>query len=155
MGKRDLKEPERAAISASDYNEVIASAHLLDVKMIQSDFLVKVGFFATEEAERRYVFGCDQGPTHFSEGRLIGTFKVEAGIKRSREFILRAKATYIIAFAIDGEVTEEASLAYLRRVGSFACWPYFRANFAQLCAAAGAEVAPLPVMKGNLPTEVK
>lgn len=147
---------EKPSIPADDYNAVVNSAHLLDVKMISSEFSIKAPFFSEDRDDIRFVYGCELGAQHFNleDGRLIGTFFVEAGAKKSRKFLLKAKATYLIAFAIEGAPTEESALAYLKRVGSFGCWPYFRSHFATLCASAGAEAPPLPIMTGNLPTKM-
>lgn len=147
---------EKAPIPAEDYNAVVRSAHLLDIKLISSEFTIRAPYFAEDRENIRFVYGCEAGAQHYNvtDGRLVGTFNLEAGAKRSRRFLLKAKATYVIAFAIEGNPTEEGALAYLRRVGAFGCWPYFRAHFAALCASAGAEAPPLPIMTGNLPTNM-
>lgn len=147
---------EKKIIQAAEYNEVVDAAHLLDVKMIESEFNIRAAYFAEEKENIRFVYGCDAGPQHYSmeNGRLIGTFHLEAGAKHSRKFLLRAKATYVIAFAVEGKPSMEGALAYLARVGSFGCWPYFRSHFATLCGAAGADAPPLPIMTGNLPTKI-
>lgn len=147
---------EKKPIPAEEYNAVVETAHLLDVKMIASEFSVRAPFFSEEKEGVRFVYGCEAGTQHYNaeDGRLLGMFHVEAGAKKSRKFLLKAKATYVIAFAVEGKPTQEGALAYLSRVGSFGCWPYFRAHFATLCASAGAEAPPLPIMTGNLPTKM-
>lgn len=150
-----MAEPKKP-IPVEDYHAVLAAAYLLDVKLIRSDFSVEAEFFSSSKDDHRFVFGCEQAAYHFGgDNRLIGTFNVEAGIKKSRRFLLRSKAVYLIAFAIEGEVSEDAALAYLGRVGAFGCWPYYRAHFAELCSSAGVDVAPLPVMRGSLPTQIE
>lgn len=147
---------EKANPTPEAYNAVVETAHLLDVKLISSEFTVKAPFFVEDKDDLKFVFGCDSGTKHYhSDGRrLIGMFHVEAGAKKSRRFLLKAKATYLIAFLVDGDPEEEAALAYVERVGAFGCWPYFRAHFATLCAGAGAEAPPLPIMTGNLPKKI-
>ncbi|MEJ8404097.1 hypothetical protein WKI27_01905 [Brevundimonas vesicularis] len=143
-------------IPAEDFNAVVEAAHLLDIKLISSEFSIQASFFGEPRDNIRFAYGCEPGAHHFNaeDGRLIGTFFVEAGAKKSRKFLMKAKATYLIAFSVEGNPTEDSALAYLRKIGAFGCWPYFRSHFAALCANAGAEAPPLPIMTGNLPTKI-
>ncbi|MFS0741963.1 hypothetical protein ABC365_15340 [Brevundimonas sp. 3P9-tot-E] len=144
-------------IPAEEYNDAVGSAHLLDVKMIASDFDIRATYFSFEKGDLKFSYGCESGVQHYSadDGKLVGTFHVEAIAKKSRKVLLKSKATYVVAFVVEGRPTEVGALAYLRRVGAFACWPYFRSHFATLCGAAGADAPTLPVMTGNLPAEIK
>lgn len=148
---------EKKLIPAEEYNDAVGAAQLLDVKMIASEFDIRAPYFSHERANLRFAYGCEPGAQHYSadDGKLVGTFHVEAGAKQSRKFLLKARATYVVAFVVEGRPTEVGALAYLRRVGAFACWPYFRSHFATLCGAAGADAPTLPVMTGNLPVEIK
>lgn len=150
-----MKEQQKP-VPADEYNEVVNAAHLLDVKMIMSEFNIRANYFTYESEDLRFAYGCEAGVQHYSadDGRLVGTFHVEAAAKKSRTFLLKARATYVVAFVIEGKPTEVSALAYLKRIGAFACWPYFRSHFATLCGAAGANAPILPVMRGNLPNKV-
>lgn len=148
---------EKKLIPAEEFNDAVGAAHLLDVKMVSSNFDIRAPYFAHSRQDLKFAYGCEHGAHHYSvdDGKLVGTFHVEATAKMSRQNLLKVKATYVVAFFVEGSPTEVGALAYLRRVGSFACWPYFRSHFATLCGAAGADAPTLPVMTGNLPTEIK
>jgi len=151
------KKVQIAKASPDAYNAVVDIAELLDVKLIKTDFEIRASYFSTDQEKLKFVYKCDLVAKHFSpdDGRLIGTFEVEAGAKYSRQFLLRSRAHYVIAFEILGAPEENAALTYLSRVGAFGIWPYFRSHFAHLCGSAGAEAPPLPIMRGNLPKKVQ
>jgi hypothetical protein len=139
----------RKKLSADAYNAVVDTAELLDVKMIKSSFDVQPAFFGEPEDSLELRFDCDLAHSTFdSESkRLIAIFQCEAGAKKSRSWLLRAKFSYLVAYAVSGEPTPESAQAYMARVGRFTCYPYFRAHFASLCGQAGASMPPLPVLR--------
>lgn len=150
------KKESSPAIAPGDYNAVVTGADLLDVKLIGSTFSVEPQFFSEDRDSKNFSFGCEIATGYYLEEdrKLIGTFLLEAGSKTGRKWVLRAKSTYVVVFDVEGSPSEEAALSYLRRIGKFVCYPYFRAHFAGLCSGAGAEMPPLPVMRGNVPRKI-
>lgn len=138
------------------YNEVVDLANLIDIKLISSEFKASPVYYNSDAEELRRLYGCDQVSGAFDGASkfLIGMFSFEAGAKYKRKWALQVKSTYLIVFSIEGEPEEGAALNYLSRVGKFACYPYFRGHYAELCSAAGAEAPPLPVMRGNVPRKI-
>jgi hypothetical protein len=152
------KGPKQAGsnVAADDYNAVVQIADLIDIKLIHTTFDVVPALFLSEKDQHKFGYGCEfeHGYYRGEDNVLIGTFKLEAGSKQGRRWLLRAKSTYLVMFDVEGNPSEEAALSYLSRIGKFACYPYFRSHFAALCSNAGAEMPPLPVMRGNLPKKI-
>lgn len=148
------KEPA-PTVDPQDYNRVVDAAELVDVKLVKSSFDLQPAFFAASD-EVAFRYGCDlERSTYDQESNfLVGEIAVEAGCKLGRRWVLKVRSTYVVAFSVAGKPPVEAAKTYLERVGRFTAYPYFRAHFAALCSAAGAEVPPLPVLKGNLPRRI-
>ena len=56
------------------------------------------------------------------------------------------RATYYATYALSKPCEETPALAYLRRVGRYSCYPYFRALFGILTEQGGLQLPPLPVL---------
>jgi preprotein translocase subunit SecB len=145
---------KKKVISPEVYGDIVERAHLVDVKLTDSNFTIRPQFFGANEEELRYSYDCDLTSRHVNNDLLMGMFVLATTVKYSRKIVLKSRANYLIVFRIDGKPNEDAALLYLERVGAFGCWPYFRSHFANLCSDAGAVVPPLPIMKGNLPTKI-
>lgn len=150
-------EQVKALPTPDEYNDMVAQAELIDIKLIKSDFNVEPGFFALEDEENALRYSCELDVSLDGENTstLMGFYACEAGVKHSRKWLLKVKATYLVVYYVNGSATEAAKSAFLERVGRFACFPYFRGHVAHLATSAGAELAPLPVLKGNLPRAVR
>ncbi|MBO9710470.1 MAG: hypothetical protein J7521_19890 [Caulobacter sp.] len=150
------KEEIVSDVAPGEYNAVVTGADLIDVKLISSTFNVEPVFFSQDKGKMNLSFGCEVATQFYlrDERKIIGTFLMEAGSKIGRKWVLRAKSTYLVVFDVEGDPSEEGALSYLRRIGKFVCYPYFRAHFAELCSGAGAEMPPLPVMRGNVPRKI-
>lgn len=85
---------------------------------------------------------------------LIAEVALAAGCKQGRKWVLRGRSTYLVAYTVEGRPTVQAAEEYLNKVARFTAYPYFRAHFAGLCSQAGAQMPPLPVMKGNIPRKI-
>jgi hypothetical protein len=149
-----MPEPKRGELLPADYNKLVASAELIDVKLIKTDFEVHSEFFAVDPDARSHRYNCEVGKVLVQDDMLLGEIQMLAGCKIGRKWGLRAKATYLVAYVLNGDAPKQAATHYLEKVARFSAYPYFRAHFAALCQGAGAEVPPLPVLRGNVPTKI-
>jgi hypothetical protein len=150
----EKEKPQRP--TAEEYNALVNSAELMDIKLIKSDFDVQPIFFSTEDDKKSYRYDCELARSFHREGGdyIFAEVALEAGCKVGRKWLLRSKSTYLVAYALDRPTSEAAALEYLKKVARFTAFPYFRAHFAEQCSQAGAVVQPLPVLKGNIPKKV-
>jgi len=149
-----MAENEISELKLSDYNKLVASAELIDVKLIKSEFEVHGSFFSSDEAARGLRYACEVAKAVYEGDVLLGEIHMLAGCKAGRKWSLKARAAYLVAFHVSGGAPKEAAEYYVEKVARFSAYPYFRAHFAALCQGAGAEVPPLPVLKGNVPKNI-
>lgn len=144
--------PEKVA-----YDDVVGTADLLDVKLTSSTFEVQPALFSLAESAKRYVYGCEPEAIHFhaESRRVFGVFALEAGVKSGRKWLFRVRSKYLIIYRVAGDADKLAVETFAERVGAFTCYPYFRAHYASLAGSAGAELAPLPVMRGAVPRNIR
>ena len=63
------------------------------------------------------------------------------------EPLLDITCSYFVVYSIDADLNEHAVHDFVKRVGQFATFPYFRAMVAHYNWEAGAELPTLPVLK--------
>lgn len=149
-----MSQPKDGELLPADYNKLVASAELIDVKLIKTDFEVHGEFFSTDPDNHAHRYNCEVGRVFAQDDMLLGEIQMLAGCKIGRKWGLKARATYLVAYVVNGDAPKQAAARYLEKVARFSAYPYFRAHFAALCQGAGAEVPPLPVLRGNVPTKI-
>lgn len=147
---------EKGALPAEfvkEYNSVVESAKLFTITLVDASF--KAG--ATLALRMK-----TEGDTKFRpsfDGSLVGfDYSVEHGIlqaffewnlfvieKRSRE--LKGKATFCVVYVDVAEVSPSPAFAFVKRVGRYTTYPYFRQLTSNFLSLANIELPPLPVLK--------
>ncbi|KQZ32163.1 hypothetical protein ASD50_13815 [Mesorhizobium sp. Root552] len=131
------------------YHHVVDSAELVSISLIKSQFEVKPNFFSSEKARQNIGFDIDVSELDFSEekGAVMAFLNasVESRIGKKRELLFRAD--YIVFYGGLVGASPEAVDAFVKRVAPFACYPYFRALFANHDWAANTRLPPLPVLR--------
>lgn len=151
MSKQTKKQRE-AAIAA--YNEVVANAELADISLISLNFFVKPEYYSamSGDAEGRKVkleFGDNFGAFFYKEdaAMLGGQFEWSIDANFGRKKLLNIKAEFLIAYRNVPNVGQSHMEAFVKRVGKFATYPYFRALVSQISWGSRVDLPVLPVLK--------
>ncbi|ASY58480.1 hypothetical protein [Sinorhizobium sp. CCBAU 05631] len=131
-----------------NYNKVVAAAELGGIQLVQLAFDVSPEFYAKrDEAELGYVVTPESSMYDEEEGFAACIINFDVAATVDEEVLLRCNAKYSVMYKVAEPCDEEAVNAFLKRVGIFACYPYFRGVFANLDWAANACLPPLPIHK--------
>lgn len=145
------KSPDRSAtkIDAKGFNEVVASAKLLGLRLTGSSFDIKPDALNDEREKWTYNINTALDDWHLDcETRTLhGRFSYKVACTEGRRKPITVGATYLATYKLSRECQEESAVAYLNRVGRFSAYPYFRALFAVLTEQSGLLLPPLPVMQ--------
>lgn len=154
MAKASKRQTETHELSdeAKLYNQVVACAELSNIQLIHINFDVQPRYFLEEpddedEANLGYEISVDE--THYepSEGMAACMMSFDVSAGDSQGAALQCKAKYAVSYRMGEVCDEQAVETFLRRVGVFACYPYFRGLFAQIDWAANTHLPPLPIHK--------
>jgi hypothetical protein len=153
----DSKEMTTPTPAVRAYDAVVAKAELREIKLIGLNFNIKPKFFAEADLESSDKKAGSLNstfestfPTAFYDSKdsyLGGQINWSAVVKKGRSKIVSIEAVYLILYSGVPEVEEEHALAFLRRVGRFATYPYFRALVSRLSSESGLDLPILPVLK--------
>lgn len=143
--------------SASDYNQVVASAELAHLILVASEFVMKPNLHSIDlasEEQADLVLDHDVGSVSFDKekGAVSGVFRWIVAIREKSakpgDEAFFASASYYIAYdGIKPTEDERAPKCFLEKVGKFATYPYFRTHVSHLSWASGAEIPLLPVLR--------
>ncbi len=139
----DANDPARS------YDHAVAAAEMRNIRLIRSDFLVEPQGIGGDRTAWKMGYACKLTEARFDpdRSRATGLVVAEAWCKLGSRKIVSVKASYMVAYDIQGDVEPDAAEQFVKRVGTFAVYPYFRAHFAELTSQAGVSLGPLPVMK--------
>jgi hypothetical protein len=130
------------------YNRVVESAELSGIQLVEVSFNVEPRYYGVQDEVK---LGYDVKPEDSyydpSESFAACIVKFHVDGKDSEGTALKCDAKYTVAYRVAESCEEEAVKLFLRRVGVFACYPYFRGLFANLDWAANTRLPPLPVHK--------
>lgn len=148
-----LPTEKEAALAA--YNSVVADAELRDITLIFTTFVIKPDYYklALEDEDtaskvKRELDSNFSAFTYDAERRLLGgqfDWSVEATFGRRK--LLNARASFIVSYENVPDVDGVHMEAFIKRVGRFATYPYFRSLVSQFSWESKAELPPLPVLK--------
>jgi hypothetical protein len=151
----ELADDEKAKRLAA-YDEVVRAAKLAGIKLYSSSFKINPEYYPARDEELESQksllnrgFTWTHEPVGFvkESGILAGVFNWGIEVKKGRKRLVSAKAGYMVIYTDVPPVDDEPALAFLKKVGRFACYPYFRSYVAQMGWAAEADLPILPVLK--------
>lgn len=146
----EAKTPSRARrkIQPDAYNEVVSHATLQGIRLIHSKFDVKPRALSTDRSKWSYSLNDDLGGSDCDDTELLlrGDFTYNAACIAGRSKLVTAEARYLATFKLSSTCDAQAGEDFLRTVGRFACYPYFRALFAAMTDQCGLLLPPLPVI---------
>ena len=132
------------------YNAVVDAARLEDVVLMRSQFEVHPDYF-DPDAPREHGFASGDPQIHFEQhlGTVVGMFPWNLEVTRAEKPLLTLACTYTVRYSGLRGQDAGAVEAFVRRVGSLAVYPYFRAFASQIGWAAGAELPILPILRAE------
>jgi len=146
--KEDASEP---IIDVSDdlYRDVVASSMLQEVRLTKSSFDVKQDYFANVDQELSLSFDGQMANVHYDSeiGVAIGDFLWSAYVKKKKKQLCKIKSQYMVVYTVDKNSDERAVCKFVKTVGRFAIFPYFRVLVSQYSSASSANLPVLPVLK--------
>ncbi|OOY27466.1 hypothetical protein BMI90_12720 [Thioclava sp. L04-15] len=146
--EQDVSAGDPAEFDNDIYAKLTVSARLRDIKLISSDYSVKPEVFEALEDLENMVHGFSGEPSGFyfdeETGLLIGQYRWNAEIKLGRKKVLKLVSEYLVAYNGMADFDEGYVRFFFEKVGRFATYPYFRAEFSQHSSASGIMLPPLP-----------
>ena len=140
----------KPAFAVEDYNKVARAAKLRRIMLLRSNFAVQLDYFAVmdKEGAPKPTYGGNFANQTFDvkAGRASCEWTWTISARQNRRRLLSIEVTYLIVYAGLEGCIEEAVVRYLRRVGRFASYPYFRAHVSQLNWESGANLPILPTI---------
>lgn len=128
------------------YASVTVSAILRDIKLVNCEYFIKPEVFdAIEDLENMGFSGDAAGFSHNPDsGDMLGTYRWVAEIKLGRKKVLKLVSEYLIVYTGLEGFDEFHVKCFFEKVGRFASYPYFRADFSHHTASSGIMLPPLP-----------
>ena len=144
----ELPEPDDLGeIDPKVYNQVARCARIVSVQLIESNFQIAPEFF---RLDRKSVLNIDFSDLYSSfneENRFTNTvFEFEAYKKVGRRKLFSVKSKFIVYYHIPADCDGTHAMAFSRKTGLVAAYPYFRAQVANICSMANADVPILPTI---------
>lgn len=150
---KDELDTKAAALEA--YNSVVEHAQLLDIRLTDFKFSVKPRYYEAIEEENAgevsltRTFDHDVTDIGFDPeiGALGGRFNWTLRVLRGKTKLVSVEGSFFVAYSDVPNVERQHAEAYLRKVGRFATYPYFRSVVAQMSWESSASLPVMPVLK--------
>lgn len=130
------------------YAGVSQNAKLSELRLITVDYKVSTEalFNSLHELNPKFSFEGTASAFDFSadDGRVFGVYEWVAAVKAGRKNAIRSKCSYFLIYSGLQEHDPEYVRLYFEKIGRFASYPYFRAQFASDVASSGVFLPPLP-----------
>jgi hypothetical protein len=138
------------AFDAEAYNTVARAAKLQRIALYRSNFVVLPDYFLSMDDEKapKPGYSGSFGGYYFDaeSGRATCEWKWRIIVSEKRKKTLTIDVVYLIIYGGLQNFTEDNVVRYMRRVGRFASYPYFRAHVSQLNWEAGTNLPILPTI---------
>lgn len=142
-------EPEgRSKIDPKPYNDLVAHARLIGLRLTGSKFDIKPQALSDDREQWSYRINdrLEEWTLDCENLRLRSLYSYEVSCGTGRRKSVSLSATYYATYKLSRDCEEDAAFAYLQRVARYSCYPYFRALFAILTEQSGLLLPPLPVL---------
>lgn len=146
------KTGEGKSESSRKYNDVVKLAKLEFILLVASNFKMQPSFVGrerrTDDKRAKLSYGSVADSLTFSSDEGIAgcvwKWNVAGRIKNRKA--LTIEAHYSIYYSGLADCDEEAVERFLKRVGRFATYPYFRTHVSQISWESGADLPILPII---------
>lgn len=138
-------EQDLPIIDPDQYNSIVRCAKLLSVQLVESHFSISPSYFKSQD-EGHLGLEFNDLDGSFNERNSVATamFLFESCKKLGRKKVISIKDTFAVFYQIDTACDEDHAVAFARKVGLMAAYPYFRAHAAHLSSLANADMPILP-----------
>lgn len=152
------QRPVQKPLDIDKYNEVVASAELGDISLVNANFSLDTEYFAkrseAEEGEGSIEFlknlKIQELTYEEKEGFVGASFNWSLEVKSKRKQLLKLDCEYICYYTNVPGMDREVVEVFMKRVGRFATYPYFRSLASQMSWASGTDLPLLPVLKERI-----
>lgn len=145
--RKTLVRPGKIDVKA--YNEVVANARLVDLRLVSCRSEIKVDALDGDRSGWELKVGDNLEEAKFEEEKSLLraqlVFKAECVDGASKPLIV--EGSYLVTYRVEGEVDAASAKLFVARVARFACYPYFRTLCASLLGQSNIVLPPLPVLK--------
>src|SRR5207302_781372 len=121
----------KPAFDPEAYNTVARAAKLSGITLIRSNFRMDLDYFGLMDKEDKPKprYGGTFQKEFFNEtaGRAACEWNWSISITHERKKLLSLEVVYLVIYTGLADCAEEYVTRYMRRVGRFATYPYFRA----------------------------
>lgn len=138
------------------YNAIVDTAELGDIFLQTCVFDIQPEYFLARSLGKSgegpkpkfRIYSSTEGVTFVSADGVVGAnFIWQVKTKVGRKQLLKLRCVYVCYYSgLEGQ-DEEAAIAFLKRVGRFATYSYFRSYVSQISWASGADLPMLPVLR--------
>lgn len=138
----------KTAVDPKDYNALVAKARLRAITLAGSKFDLKQESASADRKAWRYDIADYLADCSFdAEGGLLhGLFSYQVRCLQGRRKLMSLEAFYRVTYTVSGETDAQSCELFMRKVGRFAAYPYFRSLFAALSSQSNIVLPPLPVI---------
>jgi hypothetical protein len=149
------------AASKNEYNEAVARAELIDLRLIGSSWSIDLSLLDEIEQLEKQIDQAIVGDPHFDKenGMLMGQVMCQLSIpsngaekgsendesEEELDKVVACNATYVVVFRVPQTLSINDATKFFASTSSFAVWPYFRTHVANLAAESRIELPPLPL----------
>lgn len=147
-----IPEADRAgpkpAFDSEQYNKVARAAQLRRISLIQSKFVVLPAYFLERDTNKPTKFSYQahfKNPSFNAEkGTALCEWHWGISSKFKRKTTLSVDAVYLLVYEGLKDCDSDAVTTYMRRVGRFSTYAYFRARVSQYSWESNTEIPILP-----------
>lgn len=136
----------KPAFDSEQYNKVARAVQLVRLSLISNRFFILPEFFA-EQAEQQPTmrYQAKFKNPRFDPEQGTASCEWDWGIaaqskQKEKTTTFSAEAVYLLSYSNLKECDLDAVQTYMRRVGRFTSYPYFRAHISQLSWESGANI---------------
>ena len=151
----EKRSAEKSRLEPQRYNEVVRDAELGTITLVRCQFEIKADYFASKLRNRKNGHGLKFSYSNevedidfdSEEGVLGANFVWNLTVRAGNKVVVKLVADYVCFYSNVKGADRVAAAAYLKRVGRFATFPYFRALASQMSWASEADLPVLPVLR--------
>lgn len=142
----DTQENAGNAVLSDDYNAVVANAQLVDVLLIGATFKMVPKYYDASAKEFQFNLVKATVVSNEEAGNAHGVFQWAVKATSGDETVLELSANFMAVYtSLEGQ-NAKAVDAFVRRLGPFTTYPYFRSYVSNLSWMSKANLPILPVL---------
>lgn len=152
MSPNGKKSDNKKSDLIAEYDLIVERANLLDIRMNGLDFNIVPDYYQFEKNNFdnvKFTFEGSFNHINFNResGILFGEIEWTCKAKNKNRNLLKINATYLIVYIDIPSVSDDPAEGFLKKVGRFATYPYFRSTVSQLSWSSEANIPIMPVLK--------